>query len=80
MFVVEATLVLYLYFILAVQRFFRGKRKDVGSGLRNLDQAIEQILINIQWKKANEKTINDWISKRTGTDTNLDTIMIDTIT
>ena len=48
----------------AVQRFFRGKRKDVGSGLRNLDQAIEQILINIQWKKSNEKTINDWISNK----------------
>ena len=48
----------------AVQRFFRGKRKDVGSGLRNLDQAIEQILINKEWKEANEKTIKDWIDNK----------------
>jgi len=48
----------------AVQRFFRGKRKDVGSGLRNLDQAIEQILINKEWKKENEKAIKDWIDNK----------------
>ena len=52
------------YFFSAVQMFFRGKRKEVGSGLRNLDQGIEQILINIQWKKSNEKTIYDWIRSK----------------
>ena len=52
------------FLLSAVQRFFRGRRKDVGSGLRNLDQAIEQILINIHWKKLNEKTIQDWISSK----------------
>ena len=52
------------YLFSAVQMFFRGKRKEVGSGLRNLDQGIEQILINIQWKKSNEKTIYDWIRSK----------------
>jgi len=33
-------------------------------GLRNLDQAIEQILINKEWKKENEKAIKDWIDNK----------------
>ena len=55
-----------MFNIAAVQRFFRGKRKDVGSGLRTLDQSIEQILINIQWKKDHQKTIKEWINNKIG--------------
>lgn len=47
-----------------VRRFFRGKRKDVGSGMRNLDQAMERILINIQWRKTQETIIMEWIKAR----------------
>ena len=57
---------LFFYFLSVVQRFFRGKRKDVGSGLRTLDQAIEQILVNIEWKKTHQTTIKEWIDNKLG--------------
>ena len=48
----------------AVTRFFREKRADVGSGIRDLDQGIEQIIINIQWRTENEAIVRDWISNK----------------
>ena len=48
--------------------FFTGKR--VGSGKRALEQSMEQVLINIHWRKTNEETIRNWIKDKFGRVTN----------
>ena len=48
----------------SVKTFFTGKR--VGSGKRALDQSMEQILVNIHWRKSTESQIRKWIGSKLG--------------
>ena len=48
----------------SVKTFFTGKR--VGSGKRALDQSMEQILVNIHWRKNAESQIRHWIESKLG--------------
>jgi hypothetical protein len=48
--------------------FFTGKK--VGFGKRALEQSMEQVLINIHWRKTNEETIRNWIKDKFGRVTN----------
>jgi hypothetical protein len=49
-----------------VKTFFRTRRNHVGSGKRALDQSLEQILINIQWRKDQENSVVKWIQEKLG--------------
>ena len=54
-------------YLRSVRSFFRGsKRKNVGSGQRALDQSLEQILVNIAWRKQEEETVRQWIVGKLG--------------
>ena len=44
--------------------FFR--TRSVGSGRRSLDQSMEQILINIQWRQDHETEIRQWLFDHLG--------------
>ena len=48
-----------------VRDFFRGQR-NIGSGQRALDQSMEQIKINIQWRSSSEEAIRAWINGQIG--------------
>ena len=48
----------------SVKTFFTGKR--VGSGKRALDQSMEKILININWRQTTEAQIAHWIGAKLG--------------
>ena len=48
----------------SVKTFFTGKR--VGSGKRALDQSMEKILININWRQTTEAQIRHWIGAKLG--------------
>lgn len=50
----------------SVKSFFRTRRNHVGSGKRALDQSMEQILINIQWRRDHEDDIRRWILDKLG--------------
>ena len=47
-----------------VKTFYTGQL--VGSGKRALDQSMEQILINIHWRKTAESQIRHWIESKLG--------------
>ena len=50
-----------------VKTFFnKARRKRVGSGRRALDQSMEQILINTQWRETHEADIRAWIQSKVG--------------
>ena len=53
----------------SVKEFFTGKK--VGSGKRSLEQSMEQILINIYWRKNSESQIRHWISQKLDRSTNV---------
>ena len=44
-----------------VQTFFEGK--DLGASKPRVDQAIELIRLNIQWRRLNEKPLESWLKK-----------------
>uniref|UniRef100_A0AC35EUK0 Aminopeptidase n=1 Tax=Panagrolaimus sp. PS1159 TaxID=55785 RepID=A0AC35EUK0_9BILA len=44
-----------------VQEFFDGK--DLGASRSRVDQAIEMIKLNIQWRKLNERPMQQWLKK-----------------
>ena len=46
-----------------MEEFFRLKRNKVGSGMRSLEQSMEQIQINNQWRNDHEESIRDWLSE-----------------
>ena len=49
-----------------VKAFFKSRRKFVGSGRRSLDQSMEQILINTEWRAEHEEGIKNWLESRIG--------------
>ena len=55
--------------IMRLQKIF-SLAKKVGSGKRALEQSMEQVLINIHWRKTNEETIRNWIKDKFGRVTN----------
>ncbi len=56
----------FIVLCLKVKSFFRTRRNHVGSGLRALEQSLEQILINIQWRRDQEDNIRRWIGEKLG--------------
>nr|XP_040569452.1 endoplasmic reticulum aminopeptidase 1-like isoform X3 [Lepeophtheirus salmonis] len=50
----------------SVYNFFR--KRNVGSGIRALEQSIEEIRINIRWRQLHEESIKDWLTLKLGVD------------
>ena len=51
--------------------FFRNRRNHVGSGKRALDQSIEQIKININWRENNEDSVRQWNRNKIGNENSM---------
>ncbi|KAK0428404.1 hypothetical protein QR680_010784 [Steinernema hermaphroditum] len=49
------------YDLLEVREFFKGKK--MGASRARVDQAIESIVLNVQWRRLNEKALERWVRK-----------------
>jgi len=52
--------------LLQVEAFFKPRKQEVGSGMRALEQSMEQIRVNIRWRQTSEESIRTWFKDKVG--------------
>lgn len=54
-----------LFYFVQMKAFKVSNENNLGTGARNLDQAIEKVASNIKWIQANQKLIQSWLNNVT---------------